>query len=187
MSNDSNDKLLFDDLNPIERIEYLTSGKSAVIKKIQLVLLCLYLVDYNLKKILKRDYNFYLCGDSSVGFALTVAGNFQTNEQNLKSYLILLNESGLIYRFTHARKFCLEDKSIKQLRINSWGSEYINHYKLSLPRSTKIKLNKRLLKYFNDNKNIYKQLEKTLNGKISKTKTRSIENLNSSVGIKLLS
>jgi len=40
--------------------------------------------------------------------------------------LIKIDEAKLIYRFTCAKKFQIEDDCIKQLRLNSWGREYIN-------------------------------------------------------------
>lgn len=106
--------LEFDNMNPIQKIEMLSSDLNTQI--LDEIIIILHALNEEFTTLFKIKLIYYL-DDNSIYY---VAKNiFGLSEREVKEYLIILEKCNLIYRFTCAKKFKLEDDKIKQLRINS--------------------------------------------------------------------
>lgn len=115
--------LEFDNMNPIQKIEMLSSDLNTQI--LDEIIIILHALNEEFTTLFKIKLIYYL-DDNSIYY---VAKNiFGLSEREVKEYLIILEKCNLIYRFTCAKKFKLEDDKIKQLRINSWGEHYFYKY-----------------------------------------------------------
>ena len=123
--NDDNLSLI-DDLSPFDRFKLLTNNSN---KDCLLILLILFQIDKILKDFFKVTYNFYVMDDLTIKLLFEKITKNGRNK-DFKRNLILLEKSGLVYRFTCAKKFKIQNKSLKQLRINSWGKDHVLKKKL---------------------------------------------------------
>jgi hypothetical protein len=199
------DRLLeFDDLDPFARLPlwsdiffpdhegaYLILSLGSEKRRISVVvlsLLALAAVRMAIKNVLGTDFNFYLMGDESLKFVIEHAFGAQIEARQLKSSLYALNEADLIFRFTVPRKFYSAGKNQKQLRINSWGLEYLRQSKTSEshPDLTK-RLDMFLEEYLSHHKAVYESLTHILMQEINQASNGRINDLNELVEVKLLS
>ena len=180
----------FDLKNPVEKYDLVTNEQDDnVVECGKKLLVSLYVINEILTKAFnKRTYLFYVYDDSSCKKLIEEALNEQISDEIFFQGLIDIDLCKLIYRFTCAKKFCIKDTTIKQLRLNSWGNEYISVKKL-------IDDNKEIYnamylhfeKYYNENKLIYDELLSRLLDEINYSNAEKIKELNSKVNIKILS
>lgn len=180
----------YDDLNPIEKYKKLNKdfGLELPAHLGEYILLAMLVVDRVLKQVLKVSYNYYIYSDESVLFLLRESLRITFTEQNFINSVLLIDDSKLIYRFTCAKKFAIMDDRIKQLRLNSWGKEYINHMKLTEKYNSEInRMEIFFADYLYSNKSVYMELTHILLDFIDNETCENIKLLNRSLDIKLLS
>lgn len=154
----------------------------------EIILLALCTVDTILKKEGGAKYNYYIFDDLSVKNLIEKSFNIQLKHQSFINHLILIDEAKLIYRFTCAKKFMIPDDSIKQLRLNSWGHEYIKVYELLNKYADAFSvLQHTFIEYFRGNREIYLTIMDYLIDVINSEKSVTIQACNEKLDIKLLS
>ncbi|AIQ15082.1 hypothetical protein [Paenibacillus durus] len=184
----------WDDLNPIERYKIMQNR----IPKFRIgtyqadigevILLTLYTIDLVLKQEGKTHYHFYILDDASVSHLIGVALGQISEPGILNRAFIAVDEAKLVYRFTVAKKFKIRDDRVKQLRINSWGREYIKEYKLLKTQQDIFgTLHSYFIKYFRTQQPVYANVCATLLLDINPHTAEQIQSLNDLLDIKLLS
>lgn len=188
----------YDMLNPI--------GKYAKLKKVaedeltvevnftytenlgEIILLALYTIDIILKEEGDANYNFYIFDDLSVKNLIEKSFNIQLEYKSFMNHLILVDEAKLTYRFTCAKKFLMPDDSIKQLRLNSWGHEYIKKCDLlNTYADESAAMRDTFSNYFHENKETYLTIMERLLSDCDPHNSYAIQALNEKIDIKLLS
>lgn len=119
------------------------------------------------------EYHYYTLDDKTIENILDFLFKSSDKSEYIQS-LIDLDEAKLIYRFTVAKKFKERNFKRKQLRINSWGVEYLdsqnnNYNEIYNYISNEIDL------YIYQHQEIYKSLTERL---LSNLKEIDIENIN---------
>lgn len=189
--------IFFDKLDPISKLNYIVKkSNNANIIKINneeidlriLILMILYCIDETLKYNEEKKYSYYIYGDKSIYNFIKLITNQEIELTDFYQSMIDIDNAKLIYRFTLAKKFLESDSEIKQLRINSWGIEYLlqNNYIFS---------NNNLYEYLTDyckkeyckNTTIYKELKQLLLSNLSIQNVSKIKELNAPLVIKLAS
>lgn len=112
------DIVFLDRYTPIEKFEYYTQQYPAM----SVLLLWLHAID-NILSTLEFKAPIYILDDETI-YQLVTRDDRSLGQKQLEMAMIYLTQSQMIYRFTVALKFCINEKSIKQLRINSWGRKY---------------------------------------------------------------
>ncbi len=178
----------FDLKNPLEKYKLICSKKDYnYVKYGEKILLALYAINKVLIEEFNRPYFFYIYEDISCKTLIEKALNDIIDDDFYKN-LIEIDLCKLIYRFTCARKFKIEDTTKKQLRLNSWGNEYIIKNNL-IERNKEIykKIYMYFKEYYNENKKTYEELLNRLLNKIDDENAEKIEELNDKLIIKILS
>ena len=185
------DRLLsFDMLNPIDKYRKIRStyGWQGLTDPGELALVALYSIDTVLKQELDVTYNFYIFSDETVECMLEGTPQFDLSQQNLVQGLLLIDAAKLIYRFTCAKKFGVVDERIKQLRLNSWGRQYIEDLNLLIKYQSQVDaMVEGFREYLFRHRHVYAELIRLLLNSITSEVAAKITELNSSVRIKLLS
>jgi hypothetical protein len=112
------DIVLLDNNTPIEKFEHYIDRYPAM----AVLLLWMHAIDSTLST-LNFKAPIYILDDETL-YKQIIEDDPTINSDQLKLAMIYLTQSQMIYRFTVALKFLINDKSIKQLRINSWGRKY---------------------------------------------------------------
>lgn len=180
----------FDLKDPVEKYDLVTNEQDDnVVKCGRKILISLYVINEVLMKAFtKRKYLFYVYDDSSCKKLIEEALGEKIPDEIFFQSLIDIDLCKLIYRFTCAKKFCVKDTTIKQLRLNSWGNEYITVK--NLIDNNKEIYNAMYLyfeRYFSENKLIYDELLGRLLEEINYSNAEKIKELNNKVNIKILS
>lgn len=182
------DVLQVDTLNPIEKFSWLTDQRDSDVQLAEFILLGLYTIDAVINEISPAPYNYYIYSDASVKFLLASSLKLVLPQENYLSTTILLDDAKLIYRFTTARKFKIAESQLKQLRINSWGREYIAQNELKRRFSTELGLMQSFLRnYVHEHRQTYTRLTAILLQPITPLIAEEIINCNSKIEIRLLS
>ncbi len=188
------DNIEWDALNPIERyrlnrsrIPEFRMGTYRADPG-EVILLALYTVDLVLKQEGKAQYHFYILDDDSIGHLMGEALGRIFEPGLLKCAFIAVDEAKLVYRFTAAKKFKIRDDRVKQLRINSWGREYIWESKLlDTQRDIFEALRSYFTQYFRIHQPVYANVCAILMSEITNQSAEQIQSLNNLLDIKLLS
>ncbi|MFF2154594.1 hypothetical protein ACFVVQ_04705 [Paenibacillus chitinolyticus] len=182
------DVLQADTLNPIEKFSWLTDQRNSDAQLAEFILLGLYTIDAVVNEISPAPYNYYIHSDASVMFLLARSLKRIIPQENYLSTTILLDDAKLIYRFTTARKFKITESKLKQLRINSWGREYIAQNELKERYSTEFGLMQSFLRnYVHEHRKTYARLTDILLQPITPAVAEEVINCNSKIEIRLLS
>ena len=113
-------------MNPIKCVNYLLQTENEKLRYYcEQMVLSLYVIDEVVESRLNSSYHYYIQGDSCLIYLLNKTIICDLDIELFNKSIILLDVSKLIYRFTCAKKFYINGDSIKQLRLNSWGKEYI--------------------------------------------------------------
>ncbi len=183
------DLLFINSINPLKRFEKLIEDENNESLDISnQILLSLYIIDEILKEKTSIEYFYYIKHDLSIYWLLNKTVFKELTKLEFDRAIFILDFSKLIYRFTCARKFKEVDDSINQLRINSWGREYISNTNLIFNYSNQYKKILEFFKeYFNVHKNQYIELTYLLlEEKTDKTVSR-IKEINNNIKIQILS
>lgn len=193
----------FDDLTPIEQFRCLL-GKEIFedpllyfsdiqLNLSSLILISLHAIDEAFKNKLKGSakkskHYFYLLGDKSLRYLIEKVTTLTLDKIQFQELMYYLSTTFLIYRFTCAKKFCVRDTTLKQLRINSWGEKYVDDFGL-LKKYKDIEdgIYKECCEYINSETSKYQQLSKLLSQKINLEVATLILDINKELKIKLLS
>lgn len=173
-------------INPIERFLLIAQND---LKELSLdILMGLFTIDKVIKDNTNINYYYYIQDDKSIVFFLKNT-LYEKLEYNIFSEaLFYLDYAKLIYRFTCAKKFCVEDDLINQLRINSWGREFILQNELL--NEHKIRYEK-MYNFFNSyyvqHEVLYKKILNLLVQPMTLDNVRSIKHVNEELSIQLLS
>lgn len=175
--------------NPISCYENILAEEEEEINDIcRCVLLVLYSIDEVIKKLTGLTYNYYIENSESVFYVFHLLQLRELNEEQFEKSIFILDFSKLIYHFTCAKKFLIKDDTVCQLRINSWGREYIKCMKLLDEYMTEYwQIRSFVEMYCNKNKIIYNRLIQMLSGEIDESIAHKIDELNKQIKIKLLS
>lgn len=173
-------------INPIERFLLIAQND---LKEVSLdILMGLFAIDRVIKDNTNIHYYYYIQDDMSMMFFLENT-LYEKLEYNVFSEaLFYLDYAKLIYRFTCAKKFCVEDALINQLRINSWGREFISQYEII--NEYKIRYKKMyefFSSYYIQHEDLYKKLLNLLIQPVTLDNARSIKHINEELRIQLLS
>lgn len=182
------DLIVLNKYDPIKRYEKMICKESDGIKDLALkILISLNAIDLALQEYCNTDYHFYIKGDASIYCLLCmVYGTTAINEQDFEKAMVILDFSKLIYRFTCAKKFRENNDNLSQLRLNSWGRDYI--YANSLEACNDFKEIKNCFTvYCKENIQLYRKLTKILLKKLDDEIITNIDKINSLIEVKLLS
>lgn len=178
----------FDNLNPIDKLRFFTEhGLRDIVDVSNCIAVALHVLNQCFTNRFALSL-VYVLGDQSIISIIEHCFGYDVFE--IKNGLILLDYSDLIYRFTCAKKFNIETTDIKQLRINSWGQEYIRY--LEPKDINKFFVDKeKCCKYIENeittNIGIYEQLVEHIKGNISEKSSLAIKSCNQHLLIKLVS
>ncbi|MBO5484003.1 MAG: hypothetical protein J5979_02180 [Lachnospiraceae bacterium] len=173
-------------INPMERFFFIVQKD---LKELSLdILMGLFTIDQVIKDNTNIHYYYYIQDDRSILFFLKNT-LYEKLEYNIFSEaLFYLDYAKLIYRFTCAKKFCVEDDLINQLRINSWGREFILQY--DILNENRIRYEK-MYNYFNSyymqHEDLYKKLLNLLVQPMTLDNVHLIKRVNEELSIQLLS
>ncbi len=173
-------------LNPIDRFDLIVRQD---VKELCLdILVSLFAIDKVIRDNTNIDYYYYIQDDRSVFFLLKKSLYENLEYELFVEALFYLDYAKLIYRFTCAKKFDVEDELINQLRINSWGREFILQHNLLKKREQTYGI---LYRFFNDyymkQEELYKKLLGFLLHPMSSDNVHEIKRINEKMNIKLLS
>ena len=176
-------------LNPISRMNYLQNYiEKEDVYYCNLILIALFLIDKNLKEKIVNSYSFYIQDDKSIKYLLERGLTKDIGDRKLQQAFIFLDISKLIYRFTCAKKFEIQNDMIKQVRLNSWGREFIESEKTLEKFSVEYNMiNRFLSQYFEERKKEYIKLTSMLLDFPLNSDSVQIRKLNEGLNIKLLS
>ncbi len=191
----------YDNLNPIEKIEAIYedntfkytyklefNNQQEELDLREVILLSLYSIDTMLKNEGGAQYNYYIKDDNSIKYLIENAFNIVIDKTLFLQSLFVLDEAKLIYRFTCAKKFQENNLTLKQLRINSWGNEYIKvHDLIGKRRSIIANLCLTAKRHYNEKEMLYDRLMQLLLSDINEHVSKEIRNINENLNIKLLS
>ena len=171
---------------PLERYEIIMEKHMEEEREAKIILMFLYSVNEVIKKKYGYTYFFYIMDDNSILRLLKQLFPNMKKSIFVKS-ICMLDYTKLIYRFTCAKKFEVEDLKIQQLRINSWGREKIFSEIKTFPHKHEYsKIYKLVDGYMENNKPIYRELLSILNQPIIGESAGKIKLLNEKVFLKLL-
>ncbi len=124
----------FDKYTPNEKFNFICNFEDEQLCNIsKQILLIMYSVDEIICKNFKTFYNYYIFDDKSIEdlyYKILIDNEtycINVSKEEITSALIINDVSKFLYRFTCAKKFHIEDVTLKQLRINSWGKDYCRH------------------------------------------------------------
>lgn len=115
----------FDKLNPIDKFMLISKNKESNKKISEIILLALYTIDKSIKENFQTNYDYYINDDATIKILIENSLNCLISDDIFFYSIIELDTCKLIYRFTCAKKFKIENENIKQLRINSWGKDAV--------------------------------------------------------------
>lgn len=170
----------FDKLNPIDKINYLVNNDKVDIQYLNLIIIVLHI----LNKTFSKEFNInliYFLDDKSIFYV--TKHFFDSTFNDLLKYLKILENCNLIYRFTCAKKFKVDDESLKQLRINSWGEEY---YK-QIEKNNIVEITDIIEREIKTHYESYKQLTKFVSVINTVDLSLQIKNINKKLNIKIVS
>lgn len=153
-----------------------------------LILIALYSIDEVIRRRENIKYNFYIQDVDSIYFILSKTNVCVLTKNRFDQCIFELDFSKLIYKFTCAKKFCISDDSICQLRINSWGRSFIDEKNLLAKYAHEYNVISQFIdEYLTENGRDYHDLANLLLGLIDRKAAAMIEQINLKLGIKLLS
>lgn len=176
-------------MNPIECYENILLEVYEIIDDISnCILITLYAIDEVIRKNTKKRYYYYIEDLASISYVLDSLKLFEINKEQFEMSVFKLDFSKLIYKFTCAKKFYIKDDSVCQLRINSWGREYLKCKDLLEKYKTEyFRIREFVGKYYSDNKILYDEIVEILLGEIDVNAALKISEVNEQLRIKLLS
>jgi hypothetical protein len=151
-------------------------------------LLALYGLNAVLQRRLSTSYFFYFLEDQSVEFAVrqTQMG-LDAPPSHIESAYVRLGCAQLIYRFSAAVKFGQSCAS-KQLRINSWGRQYVEQVDLMAKyKPLSDNLTGWFENYFQEHAGCYRELATRLLAPDVQESAQRVAVLNDSLDVRLLS
>lgn len=115
---------------PISRYLTVLEEENDIIKNLTIkILLSLKAVDDVLRYNCNNEYHFYIKDDVTIyNLLLNVFPEEKIKKKDFDKAMFILDFCKLIYRFTCAKKFKENNIHIFQLRLNSWGREYVQNY-----------------------------------------------------------
>lgn len=174
--------------DPISRYLTVAGGENEVVRELTIkILFSLKAIDDTLQRNCNTSYHFYIKDDMTIYNLLSkVYNKGRIEKSDFNKAMFILDFCKLIYRFTCAKKFKEKNLDIFQLRLNSWGREYIESYIRS--ENTDYNITKRYLDLYCENNNkTYIELTRLLLGDLRDEEILAIDKLNSILDIKLLS
>jgi hypothetical protein len=180
--------LHFDKLNPPEKLSFLANTEdcdpSLFLYECHSILIAMHALDEVLRKTAKNGYFYYVQDDQSL---ITLFNRINMPLATKGKAFAALGLSQHLYRFNAAKKFGLGG-DIKQLRLNSWGREYLAEQgMLDLHGSLHLTVKSWFESYVAANKEIYRELLEILLKPIDASSSSRIGNLNRNLDIRLLS
>lgn len=187
LKNDSS-IIVLNNVNPIDRFEILLKEFDMGFTKLsELILLALYTIDEVINDKVVCEYYCYIQDDASVLYLLNLISDNEIGEFEFSRSLFAVDYAKLIYRFTCAKKFEVENDLVNQLRINSWGREYISSKNiLECYKHEYMMLKEKMEEYYMGHRENYSILVKLLKY-VKKEDVQQIKDINSELKIRLLS
>lgn len=172
---------IVDNFNPDQMWKHLNMTKE--VERIALCsLVSLDVFEIHLAHRLRLSARFiYVLGDSSVKWMV----DHVMPDADIKPALSSLMISSYIYRYTVAKKFMIQKTSTKQLRINSWGQEYIQSHVCYCDFQNKLR--GAIEDEIDEKYQIYSEITSLLKSSITHESAGKIANLNSLLNIRVLS
>lgn len=176
-------------MNPIESYENILLEPTERMDDIcNYVLITLYAVDDVIRKNTGKSYYYYIEDLNSIYYVLDSLQFLEISKEEFEMGVFKLDFSKLIYKFTCAKKFCVEDESVCQLRINSWGREYIKCKDLLKKYQIEyLRIREFVDKYYFEKKTLYDEIIEILLCQIDEKNASKICGINEQLRIKLLS
>lgn len=173
---------------PISRYLTVLEEENDIIKNLTIkILLSLKAVDDVLRYNCNNEYHFYIKDDVTIyNLLLNVFPEEKIKKKDFDKAMFILDFCKLIYRFTCAKKFKENNIHIFQLRLNSWGREYVQNYLEDL-KDDYVAFEDYLSTYCEEQKEDYKELTTILLGDLSENELLHIDELNTMLEVKLLS
>ena len=171
--------------NPIETFELI---KQNLIDEKEMKI-CIYILStlHSIERVINDFFNkqyIYIQSDDSVKYIIEMTLNIKIDTDQFEKCLFILDFSKLIYRFTCAKKFKINDSSINQFRINSWGNEYYTN--LVNDKEKEKSFYNYFKKYCLDNVLLYNELISLLSIPITDENAYKIASINKLLSLKLL-
>jgi hypothetical protein len=179
--------LELDSLEPGARIEAMVAGDDYLRDVACTILLTLVEIDARLEGCL-RVSSLYLVEGRALYEMFAKVLPPGLSDDDIRSALLLLNSSSLIFRFTCARKFRVADARLKQMRVNTWGKWYVVSRGLDQRYpGVRGQVGAATAALLAERRDAYARLSETLCAPISQTSAEVIGVLNRAVSLKLLS
>lgn len=155
---------------PISRYLTVLEEENDIIKNLTIkILLSLKAVDDVLRYNCNNEYHFYIKDDVTIyNLLLNVFPEEKIKKKDFDKAMFILDFCKLIYRFTCAKKFKENNIHIFQLRLNSWGREYVQNYLEDL-KDDYFTFKDYLSTYCEEQKEDYKELTTILLGDLRLT------------------
>ncbi len=122
--------LELDDADPGTRLDRMLGDDERLARAAHVGLLSLIAIEDALHQCLGAK-SLYLVEDHTLRALLHDACSREAADEEIRRGLILLNHADLIFRFTCARKFRVQDRRMKQVRVNSWGQWHARDRRLA--------------------------------------------------------
>lgn len=172
--------LEFDNFNPIKKINKICDKG---LLKIEIVNDLLEIL-HELNKTFTEEFHvnlIYFLDDKSIYYISKNIFDYTLEEVIIA--LKIIENCNLIYRFTCAKKFNINDESLKQLRINSWGEKY---YRMTIKNRNK-KIVSAINKEIKSNHELYSNITKYVSVINILDVSNEIKSINNQLNIKIVS
>jgi hypothetical protein len=178
----------FDHLDPAGKLELLAGAgrgnPNAFLHECQRIVVVMHALDEVLRRRAGNGYFYYFQGDQSL---ITLFERIDAPLAMHDKAFAALGLSQHLYRFNVAKKFSLPE-DVKQLRLNSWGREYIaNVGLLDIHASLRLAAGDWFESYIERNKDIYLELLRILVTPMDANSSGRIRDMNADLDVKLLS
>ena len=185
---DFSNLIKLDRLSPIEKYSYLC--ENGIVNNKMLcdnILLALKALDAVIASDLNGRCFLYLQDEASVKWVIEKDLGSSYDSEEFEECLYFIDFSKLVYRFTCAKKFMVNDSAINQLRINSWGIVYLNMLNDELHNDQYTRYFNIFKKYYDENREKYLNLENLVSKPITASSAKEIQNINEGLNVKILS
>lgn len=175
-------------LDPISRYLKVTCEENDQIKDLTIkILFSLKAIDLAIQNNCNTSYHFYIKSDTTIyNLLCNIYDSEKIERRDFDKAMFILDFCKLIYRFTCAKKFKEENPDIFQLRLNSWGRDYVEFHIKNKNRDYDI-TKEYVELYLKNNILTYIELTLMLLGNLNNEQLIAIDKLNSKVDIELLS
>lgn len=165
------------------------SSKYGLLREVSEELIALDTFDLALSEFIGSSYHFYMLDDGTLFRLLELVKPVCPDcLRGYRNALEILDLSKVIYRFTCARKFMLDDPGTNQLHLNSWGRLYVSEKLLTKEADLfRKQCVDSIKKHLCEHTEIYQELLDALLAEIDADNANKIKSMNACLSLKVVS